>query len=47
MVNPRLGEKILDPACGTAGFLIDSIEHIRKHEVKTTTDEKTLQDSIN
>jgi len=47
MVNPKLGEKILDPACGTAGFLIDSIEHIRKKEVKTTTDEKTLQDSIN
>jgi type I restriction enzyme M protein len=21
MVNPKLGEKITDPACGTAGFL--------------------------
>ncbi|MDP2736799.1 MAG: class I SAM-dependent DNA methyltransferase [bacterium] len=46
MVNPRLGEKILDPACGTGGFLIDSIEHIRKTEVKTQADEKTLQNSI-
>lgn len=46
MVDPRLGEKILDPACGTGGFLIDSIEHIRKTEVKTQADEKTLQNSI-
>ncbi len=29
MVNPQLGEKVLDPACGTGGFLIDAIEHIR------------------
>ena len=46
MVNPGLGEKILDPACGTGGFLIDAIEHIRKTEVKTQADEKTLQNSI-
>lgn len=46
MVNPKLGEKILDPACGTAGFLIDSIEHIRRHEIKTLVDEKTLQSLI-
>ena len=29
MVNPQLGEKVLDPACGTAGFLVDTIEHVR------------------
>jgi type I restriction enzyme M protein len=27
MSNPRLGEKVLDPACGTGGFLAGSIEH--------------------
>ncbi len=30
LVNPKLGEKICDPACGTAGFLINSYEHILK-----------------
>ena len=35
MVDPRLGETILDPACGTGGFLICSLEHIRKQDVKT------------
>ncbi len=28
-VDPRLGEKILDPACGTGGFLTCAIEHVR------------------
>ncbi len=46
MVNPRLGEKVMDPACGTGGFLTCSIEHIRKQDVKTVEDEATLQTSI-
>lgn len=29
-VNPRLGEKVADFACGTGGFLIDAVEHLRK-----------------
>jgi type I restriction enzyme M protein len=28
MTNPKFGDKICDPACGTAGFLIASYEHI-------------------
>lgn len=46
MVDPQLGDKILDPACGTGGFLIDSLEHIRASQVKTPEDEKLLQNSI-
>lgn len=46
MVNPRLGEKVMDPACGTGGFLSCSIEHIRKKDVKTLEDEAQLQGSI-
>lgn len=29
MVNPKLGEKILDPASGTGGFLSCAIEHLK------------------
>jgi type I restriction enzyme M protein len=29
-INPRLGEAVLDPACGTGGFLVESFEHIRQ-----------------
>jgi len=46
MVNPQLGEKILDPACGTGGFLSCSIEHVRSNDVKTADDEQCLQKSI-
>jgi type I restriction enzyme M protein len=46
MVNPKLGEKIMDPACGTGGFLTSAIEHIRKQYVKTVEDESILQASI-
>jgi type I restriction enzyme M protein len=46
MVNPKLGEKIMDPACGTGGFLTSAIEHIRKQDVKTAKDEAILQASI-
>ena len=45
MVNPQLGETVLDPATGTGGFLVCSIEHLRK-QVKTTEDETLLQQSI-
>jgi len=31
MIDPQLGETILDPACGTGGFLSGSIEHIRRN----------------
>jgi len=46
MVAPKLGEKILDPACGTGGFLSCTIEHIRSKAVKTAEEEQLLQKSI-
>ena len=45
MVNPQLGEVVLDPATGTGGFLVCSIEHLRKH-VNSADDETLLQQSI-
>jgi type I restriction enzyme M protein len=46
MIDPKLGETVLDPACGTGGFLTCAIEHVRSRYVKTADDEKTLQESI-
>ena len=46
MINPRLGEKVLDPACGTGGFLTSAIENIRKYDVKGVDDLKTLEKTI-
>ncbi len=44
-VNPELHEKILDPACGTGGFLVNVIEHLRK-KAKTEADQKLLQEAF-
>ena len=46
ILDPRLGESVLDPACGTGGFLTGAIENIRRKYVKTPADEETLQASI-
>ncbi len=45
IINPQLGETVLDPACGTGGFLTNTIEHLKK-QAKTADDLKTLQAGI-
>jgi type I restriction enzyme M protein len=41
ILNPRLGEKILDPACGTGGFLINAIDHLQP-QIKTALQKEAL-----
>jgi len=45
MVNPQLGETVFDPACGTGGFLIDAIEHM-KEQSSSIEDLKAFQENI-
>lgn len=46
-VNPQLGETVLDPACGTGGFLLNALEHISNSgALKTAEDYRTLQNQI-
>jgi len=42
VINPRLGETVLDPACGTGGFLAEAFEHMKK-QCKTAEDYRRLQ----
>ncbi|GCF09606.1 class I SAM-dependent DNA methyltransferase [Dictyobacter arantiisoli] len=44
-LNPQLGERIMDPACGTAGFLIEAYTKMRE-QVKTTEHQQTLFDAL-
>jgi len=46
MTDPQLGERILDPACGTGGFLTCAIDHVRSRYVKSVEDEKWLQQNL-
>ena len=34
VIDPKKNESVLDPACGTAGFLISAWKHILKHNTK-------------
>ncbi|AGB05283.1 type I restriction-modification system methyltransferase subunit [Aciduliprofundum sp. MAR08-339] len=44
IVNPEIGERVLDPFMGSAGFLIESYNHIlRKKKVMTTKDKEELE----
>lgn len=42
VMDPGLGETVLDPACGTGGFLVEAYDHIAP-KVKTTDQRRVLQ----
>jgi type I restriction enzyme M protein len=46
MIDPKPGELLLDPACGTGGFLTGAINHMRKRYVKRPEDEAKMQASL-
>jgi type I restriction enzyme M protein len=43
-VDPRLGERVLDPATGTGGFLVEALEHLRP-QANTVQKLRALQES--
>ena len=43
VTNPRIGETVLDPACGTGGFLVEAFSHLSK-QAKTVQDRRALQE---
>ncbi len=45
MINPKLGEKVLDPSCGTGGYLTAAVEHLRK-EANSVEDIESLAKNI-
>ena len=54
IINPKKDETILDPACGTAGFLISSYKHILNQNTKknlgdklTAFDRKKIGENLN
>jgi type I restriction enzyme M protein len=42
-IDPRPGELLFDPSCGTGGFLTCAIRHMRERYVKKPDDEARLQ----
>ncbi|WP_029041570.1 type I restriction-modification system subunit M [Cucumibacter marinus] len=46
MTDPKPGETLFDPACGTGGFLTCAIRHMREAYVKRPEDEAAMQASL-
>jgi type I restriction enzyme M protein len=44
-VAPRMGEIVLDPACGTGGFLVEALDHLQP-QVKTTQQLRKLHNNL-
>ena len=42
VTDPRLGETVLDPACGTGGFLVEAYSHLER-QCETVEDRDVLQ----
>ena len=45
MIQPQIGEKCADFACGTGGFLVSWLKQLEK-QIKTTEDAEAVNDSI-
>jgi type I restriction enzyme M protein len=45
IISPKLGEKILDPSCGTGGYLTSAIEHL-KQQANSIEDRNSIQDNV-
>ncbi|VVS94055.1 N-6 DNA methylase [Desulfoluna spongiiphila] len=45
-IDPKLGERIMDPACGTGGFLTSAFDHVKQKYVKNADDHPMLQKQI-
>lgn len=45
-IDPKPGETLFDPSCGTGGFLTCAIRHMRDRYVKKPQDEQTLRQGL-
>ena len=43
MMKPKIGEKIIDPAMGTAGFIIESAKYIQEHQKEELLNSKNKE----
>ena len=46
MIDPKPGETLFDPACGTGGFLTCAFRHMRERYVKRPEDEAHMQAAL-
>ena len=45
IIDPKIGEKVLDPACGTGGYLTCAIEHL-KAQANSVEDRQSIAENV-
>lgn len=46
VLDPKLGETVLDPAAGTGGFLVEAFEHLKKQSKKAEDHDRLQRESL-
>jgi type I restriction enzyme M protein len=45
-VAPQLGETVLDPACGTGGFLVEAYDYLKRQRRKSTDEDRLQNETL-
>ncbi|MEM3656804.1 MAG: N-6 DNA methylase [Candidatus Hadarchaeum sp.] len=45
IVDPKIGETVFDPLCGSCGFLAEAFEHMKRKRSLTAEEERVLEES--
>ena len=46
VIDPKIGETVYDPACGSGGFLVEAFEHMKQQEQVTRDHDKLQQATL-
>jgi len=44
IVDPKIGETVFDPLCGSCGFLVESFKHMKQKRALTAEEERILEE---
>ena len=45
IVDPKVGETVFDPFCGSCGFLVEAFKYMKQKKILTASEEKLLEES--
>jgi len=45
IVDPKVGETVFDPFCGSCGFLVEAFKHMKQKKTLTASEQKFLEES--
>ena len=46
IIDPKVSDNIIDPACGTGGFITCYIQHLREKKINSVSEEETMHNNF-